>query len=247
MAFEKRLDELKAAYDADKKTRDQRLKESEATLNSIIAQAREALELNTALGLSKEFGERAKSLRPGLGFRLGRSFPFFQKDNGALLWIFAAGAFVTTAGLITLLLATNLLELTFGSENSTITGVSPINQGDWFGLLSRLSVVGISITAAVFCANQYRRNQKLFEDYSYKKVVAASLHAFMEKLAEIEETDSLTATFLRKALDEIFCHPLREDSRTEPATKSDSDLPISAIQKIVHEVISAQTGKTSTK
>jgi len=241
-AFEKQLKELGANYEADKKTRDERLNKTEGHLELIIAQAREALELNTARGLSKEFGERARGLRPGWGFRLVRSFPFVQSDNGALWWIIAAGSFVVAAGAITLLLATNLPEIVLGEEGGYGEGRAHGTQEDWFGLMSRLSVVGILITAAVFCASQYRRNQKLLEDYSYKKVVAASLHGFIEKMEEIEETDSLTAGFLRKALDEIFCHPLREESKGERLPKQSEEFPAAAIEKFVREILAEHKG-----
>jgi len=239
-AFEKKIKVLAESYDTDKKARDERLREKEAELDKLIAHARDALELNSALGLSKEFGERAKSLRAGIGVKFRRDWPFLQKDNAALWWIIFAGLFICGALTVTFLMASNLLDVVFRGGSTPLIDPSGGQTDEWFKLFSRLSVVGICVTAAVFCANQYKRNQKLLEDYTYKKVVAASLPAFREKVAGFEDANSLEAVFLKKALDEIFCHPLREDDKTDKDNDPKVDvIPVSVVKALADLLASA--------
>lgn len=239
-AFEKKIKVLAESYDTDKKARDERLREKEAELDKLIAHARDALELNSALGLSKEFGERAKSLRAGIGVKFRRDWPFLQKDNAALWWIIFAGLFICGALAVTFLMASNLLDVVFRGGSTPLIDPSGGQTDEWFKLFSRLSVVGICVTAAVFCANQYKRNQKLLEDYTYKKVVAASLPAFREKVAGFEDANSLEAVFLKKALDEIFCHPLREDDKTDKDNDPKVDvIPVSVVKALADLLASA--------
>lgn len=245
VAFEKKLKELGEAYDADKETRDEQIQETEEQLHELIGQAREALELNTARGLSKEFGERAKSLRPGWGFECDWHFPFIHRTesgNKALWWMAFAGGFVFLAGAITLLLATNLL------------GSTPTNSSggvDWYHLFSRLSAVGLFVTAAVFCANQYKRTLRLLEDYTYKKVVAASLPGFLSQFGEIGPDDTMGAMLLKKAVDEIHRHPLQAEekgkvAKTERTSGKDSDtiLELGDLKMIIKAIKSLDEAAT---
>lgn len=206
---EKDLEDLKADTEAYNKTLE-KLKalndQRQAELASMTNDAKNALNLNTAIGLSREFQAKAESLKPRFGFALSEEklfwiFPKLKVTNFIGYWLVASGAFVILA--LTLALA-----LMAGEVN--IFGVSLTFQNDaWHQMLGRLSIVGLLVTAAVFCAKQYTKNGRLLEEYAYKKVVSATLPSFLQQLEGREITNtSIESKYLIRAIEELHEHPL---------------------------------------
>lgn len=205
--------------------------EKKQQIREIIDDAAEALNLRNAQGLSREFKTKADSLKPGFGvslqpFRIEKiidnptetssnenedsapqtekylQFPIKFSGNGSNWWIFASGLFVFAAiGLSIWLL--------LGSVASTNDTPEAPHSNIWYHLVGRISMIGLLVTAAVFCAKQFTKASKLFEDYAYRKILIASLPGFLRQLESMEESDSLEAKYLTKVLDEINVHPIR--------------------------------------
>jgi len=181
-------------------------------LSDLIDEARVALELNTARGLSKVFQTKAASLKPGLGFRFfakvigvdkKEKIRFFSKHgNASGWWLIGSATFIALAIILALLLVVGKVDC-LGIE---------FKDGPWYQMVSRLSIVGLLVTASVFCAKQFTRARGLYEDYAYRQILTASLPGFLEKLEEYkEEGETLGAQYLQSVLNEIKTHPIREN------------------------------------
>jgi hypothetical protein len=185
----KKIEEEKTA--SDKKFTDYVI-DKKQEIHQIIENAAEALNLRNAQGLSREFKTKADSLKPGYGI----------SGNGANWWLIAAGIFVFGAIGLSIWLLLDGMSSTGGNIQSPPKNI-------WYQLVGRISMIGLLVTAAVFCARQFTKASRLFEDYAYRKIIIASLPGFLLQLEKMDETDSLEAKYLTKVLDEINIHPLR--------------------------------------
>lgn len=236
---EKDLEDLKADTTAHSETLDA-LKalneERQAELSSMIDQAKNALNLNTAVGLSREFQAKAESLKPRFGFALSEEkitgkIPKIKVTNFIGYWLVASGAFVVLA--LTLALA-----LMAGEVN--VFGISLTFQNDaWHQMLGRLSIVGLLVTAAVFCAKQYTKNGRLLEEYAYKKVVSATMPSFLQQLEGREiTTTSLESKYLIRAIEELHEHPLEYLNGVKEKSDKSGDFQMEEFAKVQAEILS---------
>lgn len=136
----------------------------------------------------------------------GISAAFSQQYNITLnqnsgWWIFGAVFFIIFSLLLT---------------GWIVSGYQISNPNSWSSIIGRIVAVGITITAAGFCANQYTRNKNLSEDYAYKAVLSKSIIAFTEEIKKRD--DAKVAEYLTKVLDEIHKDPMRSKSAKEEKT-----------------------------
>jgi len=84
------------------------------------------------------------------------------------------------------------------------------NDDHWSMLLSRIALLPVTITAAVFAAKQYIKQKNIIEDYAYKMVLAKSIIGFSEQLLKVKDANSSYQEFITKVLSELFQDPLRK-------------------------------------
>lgn len=157
---------------------EKKLKEAQ----DLIEEAKKALNYKNAEGLSAAFSEKLSSA---------------SNMNATLWWIGGAFFFI----ILTLLIGAWIVA-GWGIKSETST-----NQM-WFNLIGRLCMIPFTITAAVFCANQYTKQKNIIEDYAYKTTVAKSIIAFSEELRE--KDPERYAEYISTVLKEIHQDPLRK-------------------------------------
>ena len=82
-----------------------------------------------------------------------------------------------------------------------------------YSLIGRLSMIPLTITACVFCANQYIKQKNIIEDYAYKTALSKSIIAFSEELRKKEGKEY--SEYISTVLKEIHQDPLRKRSKTK--------------------------------
>ena len=93
-------------------------------------------------------------------------------------------------------------------------GVNTNNsQTHLYSLIGRLSMIPLTITASIFCANQYIKQKNIIEDYLYKAVLSKSIIAFSEELQK--KDDKEYSKYISKVLKEIHQDPLRKRSKAK--------------------------------
>lgn len=102
-------------------------------------------------------------------------------------------------------------------------------------IVGRIVAVGISITGATFCANQYTKQSNIAEDYAYKAVLSKSIIAFTEEIKKRDETK--VASYLEKVLSEIHQDPLRKHNNKEE--ENNSNLLKDITEKILDKIPSS--------
>ena len=237
---EKDLENLKTDTDAYSETLEklEALNEKrQAELTSMIEEARKALNLNTAIGLSREFQAKAESLRPQLGLtffgeKLFRKIPKNNKTANFIgWWLLGSGAFVALAlmfGFALMASEVDILGITLNSQNYA-----------WHQILGRFSIVGLLVSAAVFCAKQYTRNGRLLEEYAYKKVISATLPSFLQQLEGQEiTTTSLKSKYLIRAIEELHQHPLEFLNSSKNKSNKSGDFQMKEFSKMQEEILS---------
>lgn len=124
-------------------------------------------------------------------------------------------------------------------------GIAAIGLGIWLGIsgdlknsviVARISLIFISLTGAWFCAGQYVKISNIATDYAYKVSLAKSIVAFSEQLKNGDATDTSYQDYIKKILDEIHQHPLRNYKQQESVTP---------IEKIVEKVLERMPKKNS--
>lgn len=120
----------------------------------LIANAREALRLKTAEGISAAFSNQydiANDIKSKIGWLVGSiAFLFFTIALGA--WV-VGGWFIE----------------------------DPENIRN---ILGRIALLPLSLLGTLFCANQYVKQKNIAEDYAYKTVLAKSIVGFSDELKE---------------------------------------------------------------
>ena len=165
--------------------------------------------------------ETALNLKSAQGISAAFASQYDKANNSSLgWWIFGASIFYLIALLMTAWI---------------VGGWHIVNPDSWSSIVGRIVAVGITISAATFCAGQYRRQKMLAEDYAYKAVLSKSIVAFTE---EIKKRDiSKVAEYLQKVLLEIHKDPQRSRSKRSSSLKFDSQ---SIIEKIIDKVPTAK-------
>jgi len=116
-------------------------------------------------------------------------------------------------------------------------GFIAIGLGIWLGIsgdlknstiVARISLIFISLTGAWFCAGQYVKISNIATDYAYKVSLAKSIIAFSEQLKNSDEKDTSYQDYIKRILDEIHQHPLRNYKQQES---------VAPIEKIVEKVL----------
>lgn len=162
--------------------------DKEEEINELISQAENALQLKSAEGVSAAFSAR---------------FDAASKWQIYTAWLASAVILMLLA-----LAGTAWILLGWGLDNA-----DPIAA-----VIGRVVAVGITITGATFCANQYVKQKNLAEDYAYKATLSKSIVAFSEEIQKSDQTQ--IAKYLTKVLDEIHQDPLRsrgkKDKELEP-------------------------------
>lgn len=203
----------------------------------MIDDAKRALNLNTAIGLSSEFQAKAESLRPRFGFtfsdkKLFWGIPKIKVSNFIGYWLVGSGVFVVLALLLALALMAG--EVKFSGET-----LLTFQNDAWHQVLGRLSIVGLLVTAAIFCAKQYTKNGRLLEEYAYKKVVSASLPSILQELEGRQHTtDSLESKYLIQAIEELHQHPLAFLDKSSQKGANQSDSKMEEFSKVQNELLS---------
>ena len=80
-------------------------------------------------------------------------------------------------------------------------------------IAARFLVLTLPATVSVFCAGQYIKNRNITEDYAYKTILAQSIIGFSEQLKSNDQSDSSYQNYVKKMLDEIHQHPLRNHKK----------------------------------
>ncbi|SMN00798.1 hypothetical protein SPONL_1558 [uncultured Candidatus Thioglobus sp.] len=81
--------------------------------------------------------------------------------------------------------------------------------------LARISIISLPFAGAWFCAGQYTKLKNISEDYAYKTMLAQSIIGFSEQLKNDDETDNSYQDYMKKMLDEIHQHPLKNHKKQE--------------------------------
>ena len=96
-----------------------------------------------------------------------------------------------------------------------------INQStDLNTTLARISIISLPFAGAWFCAGQYTKLKNIAEDYAYKTMLAQSIIGFSEQLkdkGDNDDNDEAYKTYIKKMLDEIHQHPLKNHKKQEAA------------------------------
>ena len=149
----------------------------------LINEAKAALNYKNAEGLSAAFSEQLKETK--------------SKKN-TIGWLVGAIIFLGITILIGVWIITGWwIDTTASTENQML-----------LNLIGRLSMIPLTITGSIFCANQYTKQKNLIEDYTYKTTIARSMVAFSEELRN--KDPERYAEYISTILKEIHQDPLRK-------------------------------------
>ncbi len=121
-----------------------------------------------------------------------------KRDNGKR-WLWFAGFFI----LIAIALTAWFIFINQSTDLNTT--------------LARISIVSLPFAGAWFCAGQYTKLKNIAEDYAYKTMLAQSIIGFSEQLKDKDDNDEAYKTYIKKMLDEIHQHPLKNHKKQEVA------------------------------
>ena len=172
------------------------------TISKLITDAREALKLGSATGISAAFSAQ---------------YDLANDRKNYKWWIRGA--------IISLLLAAGFTAWAIGGWHIK-------NPDSISSIMARIVGVAVTISAAAFCAKQYVNQKNIAEDYAYKAVLSKSIVAFTEELSISTEGDSdeHIKHYLTKVLDEIHKDPQR--SRKEYRDNNLSKNSLESLQKL---------------
>ncbi len=175
-------------------------------IKSIKEEAKNAMKLGEASGISAALQAQYNEIKGKKQTGLKSIFNIFI---GARVWVWGALLF----------------------------GFIAIGLGIWLGIsgdlknsvvVARISLIFISLTGAWFCAGQYVKISNIATDYAYKVSLAKSIVAFSEQLKNNDKKDTNYQNYIKKILNEIHQHPLRNYKQQESVTP---------IEKIVEKVL----------
>lgn len=155
-------------------------------VSKLIEKSKQALQYTTAAGISAAFQTQYEEAR---------------KTWNTRPWLIAAVLFL-------------LITIGIGVWIVGGWGVSTNNsQTHLYSLIGRLSMIPLTITASIFCANQYIKQKNIIEDYAYKAVLSKSIIAFSEELQK--KDDKEYSEYISTVLKEIHQDPLRKRNKTK--------------------------------
>ena len=186
--------------------------------DELIEKAKTALGYQQAVGISTAFKTRLNRLE---------DVKWWKSENTA--WLFAAIAFSGLA----IYLGYDLIQAIGGTSTTDSNGTSHNITLDSF--IARFSVMTLPVAAVWFCAGQYTKNKNVAEDYAYKTVLAQSIIGFSEQLKNDDQSDSSYLDYVKKMLDEIHQHPLKNHKKHSTSDYSPLKLWRSKENKSVDE------------
>ena len=168
------------------KTFNEKLEEFTTERDDLLKTAKQLIEeAKTALGYKKA-GNISSAFKTQLE----------ERDNGNK-WLVGAGIFIAIAIVLTVIFIF-------------------INQStDLSTTLARISIISLPFAGAWFCAGQYTKLKNIAEDYAYKTMLAQSIIGFSEQLKDKDDNDETYKTYMKKILDEIHQHPLKNHKKQE--------------------------------
>ncbi|CAC9513878.1 hypothetical protein [uncultured Gammaproteobacteria bacterium] len=161
-------------------------------------------ERDELLKTAKNLIEEAKT---ALGYKKaeGISSAFqtqLEKRDDGKMWLWFASAFI----LIAIALTAWFISINQSTDLNTT--------------LARISIISLPFAGAWFCAGQYTKLKNIAEDYAYKTMLAQSIIGFSEQLkdkGDNDDNDEAYKTYIKKMLDEIHQHPLKNHKKQEAA------------------------------
>lgn len=152
----------------------------------------------------------------GISAALSEQYKDENKPIKKRPWIISATLFVVLA-------VGGIIWLASGSISDSIT----IGK-----VISRITLISITIGAATFSARQYIRQKNIIDTYAHKMVLAKSIVGFAEKVAE-HDSDSVSS-YLQKTLEEINQSPVNQGQKQEGFSKKQ----IEVLTKLVETIVS---------
>ena len=207
-SHQKKLQKQAVQFESFNETLEQNTAEQKRYLDvaqRLIEDAKQALSYTTSVGLSASFDTQCKDL-------VGK--------NGFKLWSWLIAAVIAVGGVIGI-----GIWLAIEASNPPEADGSLI----WIQIVSKLSMVPLLVTAAIFCANQYNKQKNLLEDYSYKLALSKSLVAFSEELRDKDQDKY--KEYLSMVLREILQDPLRH--RVDPNAAKNTNLGKASLDNVV--------------
>ncbi|SHN92831.1 hypothetical protein [bacterium endosymbiont of Bathymodiolus sp. 5 South] len=207
---EERISEIKNQYDKQKEQVDNFVKKIIKREQQIEDQTEKTNVFNVLL---KEFTTQRdellktaqaliKEAKTALGYKKAEGISgafkaqLEERDEGKK-WLWFAGAFIMIAiGL-------------------TIMFIWKTQSVDLNTTLARISIISLPFSGAWFCAGQYTKLKNIAEDYAYKTMLAQSIIGFSEQLKSTDDSDTSYQDYMKKMLDEIHQHPLKNHKRQE--------------------------------
>ncbi|MBA5248751.1 MAG: hypothetical protein FE834_04345 [Gammaproteobacteria bacterium] len=168
------------------KTFNEKLEEFTAERKDLLTEATRLIEeAKTALGYKK-----AENISSAFKTQLE------ERDDGNK-WLIGASIFILIAIILTVMFIF-------------------INQStDLNTTLARISIISLPFAGAWFCAGQYTKLKNIAEDYAYKTMLAQSIIGFSEQLKSDDKDDTSYQDYMKKMLDEIHQHPLKNHKKQE--------------------------------
>ncbi len=156
-------------------------------------------ERDKLLKTAKELIEEAKT---ALGYKKaeGISSAFktqLDERNDGNNWLKGAGSFIAIAIVLTVVFI-------FKNQSTDLNTT-----------LARISIISLPFAGAWFCAGQYTKLKNIAEDYAYKTMLAQSIIGFSEQLKDKDDKDETYKTYMKKMLNEIHQHPLKNHKKQE--------------------------------
>ncbi|VTY04611.1 SMC_prok_A: chromosome segregation protein SMC [Prevotella melaninogenica] len=190
--------------------------ESLEEISKLIEKSKQALQYTTAAGISAAFQTQYED----------------AKDHwNTLPWLIASVSF---------------LVLTIGIGSWIVGGwwIDTTNaQEHLYSLIGRLSMLPLTITASIFCANQYIKQKNIIEDYAYKAVLSKSIIAFSEELRK--KDDNEYSEYISTVLKEIHQDPLRKRSKSKEEMSLKEGNPtlevISKLEELLKIIVKTKT------
>ena len=179
---------------------------------NLIEKSKLALSYTTSVGLSSSFDAQCKEIKGWKSFKL---------------WSWLVASAVGVIGVICI-----GVWLIYGNHHANDGNITSM----WLQIIGKISMIPLLVTTIVFCANQYGKQKKLLEDYSYKLALAKSMVAFSEELRE--KDSERYKEYLSTVLNEILRDPLRIriDPNKNKTTKGDTVLSkelLAGVEKII--------------
>jgi len=183
IAFQANIESYKKDI-ADKTIEANRITENfenqQGIVDKLISDAEKALQLKSSQGLSAALSTQYDNENN------------FEKKK---YWLISAGFFILLSLLGVLMLIFNIEFEHFKVVNNGINSV-----------VARVVFVGITITGATFCANQFTKQKQIADNYGYKLVLAKSIVAFAQEIKK--HSPSQASEYMKDVLDEINKSPI---------------------------------------